>query len=219
MSKMPKMPKMTSAASVNDALSASLVALFDESKVTTTVPYIEAALSCVGEPVQFGLRAACHLPRGTRVAWYGGKLRWSSDLAEAECNDKTHVRRMPDSSYVLDGNYWASRLHRPIPKDETERTAILAWTTEDVKVHCFGDVPASEPLGWLANSPGTSRSGANVAIAYHKIMSGLFTVPYLRATRDIAAGEAILCFYGNEHQHKTHTMDFVSLGNANPPLG
>jgi len=199
------------ASRVNDTLSVAFEELYISSaSLESTEPYIEKELSCIGEPIQFGLRATHDFQCGAMVSWYGGKLEWATELRDSSVQDKTHVRRLPDSSYVLNGNYWASRLKRPIPKNESELISMSMWTADKVQLECFSNIPAIEPLGWLANSPGISRTGANVAIAYHQIMQGLVTIPYLRAVRHIERGDPILCWYGNERT--THTGTFVSLG-------
>lgn len=198
--------------SVNDVLEQAISRLVSKSNNhALTEPYIDPSLTEVGEPVQYGLRATCHISRGTCVVWYGGKLRWYSELNGETASCKSHVRRMPNSSYVLDGNFWANQLQRPIPKDESERIALLQTSSSEVRRQYFDSVPDTEPLGWLANSPGTNRSAANVRVANARILDGLFTVPYLRAVCDIEPGSAILCIYGNERQHSSHGTAFQSL--------
>lgn len=172
-------------------------------------PCIETALCQIGQPLQFGLRALVDIPKGSRVCWYGGKLRWKSFFEHAPAEDKTHVRSMPDSDYVLDGNFWASQVYRPVPKDEEELKEFLSCRF--LRFICFGAIPATQPIGWLANSPGSDRKGANVFISQQRIMGGLLTVPFLKSSRDIQAGESILCVYGNEHNSKSHVDCFKSI--------
>jgi len=178
------------------------------SKLYETVPIAtrlairaEPTLSRVGQPLQFGLFAKDLIPRKTKVVYYGGLLRLKQDISD----ETSHVRSMR-GDYVLDGNIYASTIHRPIPDDDE---ALVHWCAIDSfkePVHAqFGP----SPIGYLANSSG-SKAHNNVNIQYHTLSNGLLDVPYMVATRDIQPGEQILCGYGNEGS-KAHSDEFVPL--------
>jgi hypothetical protein len=193
-------------------------------------------LSVVGKPVQFGLFACNDIPAKQPVVWYGGLCRQKPFVSD----DASHVRSIPHGR-VLDGNYFARMLTRPIPMTQEALDELITLPgdlfyppsdTNNLILHTpmgymyprAGPFTADEvnafhatPMGYMANSSG-STTGNNV-MSHNKRMSDICDVPYLRSTTVIHTGDQILCRYGNEKSIHHGTDDFQHLiASPSPPV-
>jgi hypothetical protein len=141
---------------------------------------VDRDLSRATHVVQYGVFATQKLSRGTRLMWYGGVLRSEKDVKAGGV--LTHARRLPNTGLILDG----APLIAALP-----RTAdALAHTTLPA------DVSA---MGFMCNTSPTRR---DVNVRYEYVPYADMDVPCLVASRDIAAGQQILCYYGNPLKHE-----------------
>jgi hypothetical protein len=192
----------TEASSVNQALEEAIIEVYRNGPVPPTEPCVAMLLCEPGKPMQFGLRTTRAVKRGEFLCYYGGRLR-HKDEARSSGDCKSHMRAIPDSSYVLDGCGTASRITRPVFHPDNEHD-------KDVQ-HAFSGIdPQLEPLGWLMNSCGSNRKLTNAVVSFQRVLAGLAVVPFMQATRDIGKGEELLCVYGNERSwssvHNEHEM-------------
>jgi hypothetical protein len=182
-----------SAAALHQPVQFGLYAMLDDA------PCDRAAAA----PAAAALEPALAFRAGEQVCMYGGVLRHSDDVGSA-CS--SHARRIPDSDLVLDGLPLASLLRRPVPRTQSRLLQLCADGVQSLlpaEPRCSQeDVRRffSSPLGFMSNTAEPQR--CNVRVAQHSVPLGgglTYQVPRFVATRDIRAGEEILCpYHSNE---------------------
>jgi hypothetical protein len=173
------------------------------------------------QPVQFGLYATAAHSVGQLVTPYGGLLR---DVSDFDPNDKgamSYGRRLPNSSFVLDGLPLACMFSRPVPRTEQGLQVALQEGMQPL-------LPSGDPFspqqlelfgrsafGFMANTAAPSQW--NVKVAYQSVRVGDMSqqTPVLVASRAIAEGEEIFCPY-NSNEGKRLLSEELEAAAATP---
>jgi len=136
---------------------------------------VDVARCRVGEPLQFRVLADRFFRCREAITWYGGLPVFAPSFT-AHNLPKTHARRIPGSSYVLDGLPLAWMLNRPVLTD----TAQLNWAASHVDQlrpdHSSSPFTAVEvqlwsstPIGYMIN---TADDGEINNVGIHHVDSG-----------------------------------------------
>jgi len=190
--------------------SAKTAALCGRGQATQVVVRVHEALSraAYGKPLQFGLFATAAHASGALLTPYGGVVRHATDYKRQTKDDplaiKSHSRRVPQSDDVLDGLPLACMYSRPLASDESVRRALgagigaLEPSSADFAPQLL-QLWQSSSFGFMANTSRAQLCNASIVYVPHPLegpRGGVHLhVPWLQATKPIAADEEILCAY------------------------
>jgi len=168
-------------------------------------------LCSVSQPVQFGVFATQDIPIGTKVMWYGGKIRHVSEYMFATPHEKSHVMRMRESDYVFDGNVYSHMFRRPVVHDDATLKHACQPAQQDAFLPNDTNLFAVyQPIGFMINAPGPYGS-PNLRVHWKCINDKTVHIPFFKASRLIRADEQLLYYYHNETNGNAHTDIFKQL--------
>ena len=156
--------------------------------------------------VEFGLFAKEALKAGDPVSFYGGVIVHQSVYKTggiAFGQSHSHARRIPNTDYIMDGLPFADMIPRVQQQSSIASTSsneyqpsARFWTPWQI-----AEFHAS-PMGYMMNTAlPLSTRGNNCELKHIRFANGLVDIPAIYASRDIAAGEELLCPY-NDRESK-----------------
>ena len=177
-------------------------------------------------PIQFGLYATVTHRSGSEVTPYGGILR--DITAFAPNASKRHARKIPNTSFVLDGLPLAKMFRRPVPHTKEGLQALLNAGMDPLLPSSADDAAMqrfrSSAFGFMANTERLHKEALallpphNVKLGYRKVKvdgHDVYSIPVLVAKEDIAEGVEIICPYGTEERV---TSAAAAAPACRPPL-
>jgi len=178
------------------------------------------APSSLGQPTSLGLFATRDIAKGEFIDFYSIFLTHQSVYAGSSIS-RSHVCKLPNSSWCLDGMPMASALTRYSAEDAGAHTRVLlmkagAFLPSAMYAHAALSHPTVAgmlarfhelPKGCLINSPGHMPNRVNCRRIHNKqdfsenisCQLGL-EIPYIAAKTDILRGQELLCAYKNDEE-------------------
>lgn len=150
------------------------------------------AASVATVPPVFGLFAGRAFPKGSLITEYGGEMIEADEARQLPKSKQTHIRRIPNSDFVLDGYTEAREFnkdHLPRVYEPPIELCISPW---------YGVTSPGKGVGFMSNTS-INKSEINVVIEAVYVDSQRLTPAhlFLIAKRNIQNNEEILSPYNN----------------------